>query len=291
MKRPPTPIPAAPRCELGEGLVWDPRSGKLVWVDLLVGRVHELDPATGSVSTVELGGPVSALLPEAAGWTVCTEHGVATLGPDWQVLASVTILQADDRVRMNDAALSTGGFLFAGTLSYDEEPGRGILFCIAPDGSYAVVQRGVGISNGIGWSPDGAVMYHADTLAGSVTRRAFDQQSGATGAPEPWAVLEPGAMPDGLAVDSEGTVWVAMWEGSCVLGIDPTGRVRERIDLPVRRPTCPAFGGPDLATLYVTSARDEQGAGGEVFAIEMAAPGLPVPVPDLDPHRLERTHP
>jgi sugar lactone lactonase YvrE len=155
-----------------------------------------------------------------------------------------------------ESACDPQGRFWAGTMAYDEAPGAGVLYRLELDGSCTTVLTGLTISNGIGWSPDGATMYLADSGTGLVEAFDFD---GATGDLSQRRTLvriqQPGAVPDGLTVDQEGGIWVALWGGGAVQRYGPDGALLAMLRLPVDQPTSCAFGGPELATLFVTSAR------------------------------------
>ena len=159
-------------------------------------------------------------------------------------------------VRMNDGACDPQGRFWAGTMAYDESPGAGALYRLELDGSCTTVLTGLTISNGIGWSPDGSTMYLNDSGTGCVDAFRFD---GATGAISDRRTLvrsdQPGVVPDGLTVDEEGGIWVALWGGGAVNRYAPDGSLLASVELPVERPTSCAFGGPDRATLFITTAR------------------------------------
>ncbi|QKV95132.1 SMP-30/gluconolactonase/LRE family protein [Streptomyces sp. NA02950] len=245
---------------LGEGPTWDPTTRRLIWVDVLAARVHTYDPATGHRTTLATEQHIGAAKPRAGGGLVVNlRDGIGLYGADggfrWLVR------DATPGRRGNDAAVAPDGSLWAGTMRYDEAPGGGTLARIAPDGARAEVLPDVTVSNGIGWSPDGRLMYYTD----SPTRRidVFDvpDVDGGRGPAEvsgrrPFARIEEGAgFPDGLCVDAEGAVWVALWDGGAIRRYVPDGTLDRVVDLPVPRPTACAFGGPDLSDLYVTSAR------------------------------------
>jgi sugar lactone lactonase YvrE len=182
--------------------------------------------------------------------------------------------------RGNDAAVAPDGALWAGTLPYDETPGGGTLSRLSGDGSGEVVLSDVTVSNGTGWSPDGRLMYYIDTP----TRRidVFDADGGRIANRRPLAQVEEGAgFPDGLTVDSDGCVWVALWDGSAVRRYTPTGELDRVLTLPVPRGTACAFGGPALTDLYITTARVGLTAphplAGSLLVVPDAGQGLPQP--------------
>ncbi|MFD0435117.1 SMP-30/gluconolactonase/LRE family protein [Streptomyces chartreusis] len=239
--------------ELGEGPTWDARSGRLLWIDILGARIHTYDPVSGRRTVRTTPQHVGAVKPRAGGGLVLNLRD------------GVGLLDADDSFRWlhhepvpgrraNDAAVAPDGSLWAGTMRYDEAPGGGSLSRFTGDGSADLVLDDVAVSNGTGWSPDGSLMYYID----SPTRRidVFDHADGRVGERRPFAEIEDGAgFPDGLTVDADGCVWVALWDGSAVRRYTPAGELDRVIELPVPRVTACAFAGPDLTDLYITTAR------------------------------------
>ena len=253
-------VAGAPVAVLGEGPVWDARTQQLAYVDLLAGLVHvvTVDGIDAvPVRTVEIGRPVGAIAPWADGWILAVENGFQRRDADWQVTWSQEVFAADGVFRFNDASVDPRGRFFAGTLAYDEPTALGALYRLDPDGSHRVVIPRLGIANGIGWSPDLETMYVADSLAGVVYAYEYDEATGELGADRVfYAHPDDGAAPDGLTVDAEGGVWIALWDGGRVLRVDQGGTVTDVVPIGVPRPTSLAFAGPDLDRLYVTSAAD-----------------------------------
>ncbi len=240
---------------LGEGPTWDPATGRLLWLDILTSRVHTHDPATGRRTVRRTEQHVGAVKPRAGGGLVLNlRDGIGLLDPDdtfrWLRREAVPGRRA------NDAAVAPDGSLWAGTMRYDEAVGGGTLSRVTGDGSAETVLDDVTVSNGTGWSPDGRLMYYIDTP----TRRidVFDTADGGarvTGR-RPLAEIEVGAgFPDGLCVDADGCVWVALWDGAAVRRYTPAGALDRVVPLPVPRVTACAFGGPGLTDLYITTAR------------------------------------
>ena len=188
-------------------------------------------------------------------------------------------------VRMNDGACDAVGRFWAGTMAYDERPGAGALYRLELDGRCTTMLTGLTISNGIGWSPDGTTMYLADSGTARVDAFDFDPTSGDLGRRRTIITIdEPGVAPDGLTVDEDGGIWVALWDGGAVRRYAPDGTLLTEVELPVDRPTSCAFGGPDRSTLYVTTARHglDEGAltrqpeAGHVFRIDgLGTTGMP----------------
>ncbi|WP_101254199.1 SMP-30/gluconolactonase/LRE family protein [Streptomyces barkulensis] len=238
---------------LGEGPTWDAERERLVWVDILASRVHTYAPADGRRTVLATEQHVGAAKPRAGGGLVVNlRDGVGLYDGD----GSFSWLRREPVAgrRGNDAAVAPDGALWAGTMAYDERPGGGTLSRVAPDGSAVTVLADVGISNGTGWSPDGRLMYYIDTP----TRRidVFDTDGPEILGRRTLARIEEGAgFPDGLTVDAEGCVWVALWGGGAVRRYTPDGRLDRTVAVPASNTTSCAFGGPGLRDLYITTAR------------------------------------
>ncbi|MDT0465966.1 SMP-30/gluconolactonase/LRE family protein [Streptomyces gibsoniae] len=264
---------------LGEGPTWDAAAGRLIWVDILGSRVHTYDPADGRRTVMATEQHVGAAKPRAGGGLVVNlRDGVGLYGPDGDGFRWLHRDPVPGR-RGNDAAVAADGSLWVGTMRYDEAPGGGALTRIAPDGTVLTVLDDVAVSNGTGWSPDGRLMYHID----SPTRRidVFDiGEDGLLAGRRPLAQVEEG-FPDGLTVDADGCVWVALWDGGAIHRYTPSGELDRVLRLPVRRPTACAFGGADLSDLYITTARTGLEAphplSGSLLVVPGAGTGLPQP--------------
>ncbi|OEV12181.1 calcium-binding protein [Streptomyces nanshensis] len=240
------------RALLGEGPTWDGARQRLVWVDILNSRVHTFDPAGGARTVLAAGQHVGAAKPrEGGGLVVNLRDGIGLYGTDGRF--SWLHREVVPGRRGNDAAVAPDGALWAGTMPYGEQPGGGDLKRVTGDGTAVTVLPEVTVSNGIGWSPDGSFMYYNDTP----TRRidVFDVSGPEVAGRRTFAEIEEGAgYPDGLTVDAEGAVWVALWDGGAVRRYTPDGRLDRVVTVPVRRPTACAFGGTELRDLYVTTA-------------------------------------
>jgi sugar lactone lactonase YvrE len=267
----------APVCTLGEGPVWDARDQSLYWVDIPESRVHRM-AADGSLSSWDTGQPVGAVVPRASGGlVVAVRDGFMALDPASGTLTTLAEVEKDrPGNRMNDGACDRAGRFYAGTMAFDESPEAGALYRLDPDLSVTKLVTGVGTSNGIGWSPDERLMYYTDSQAHQVDVFDYDPATGQIGGRRPFkAVGEGEVVPDGLTVDADGGVWVAVWEGYAVLHHDPGGRVIETLDLPAARVTSCVFGGPDLDRLYITTAAGAGESAGALFVCEPGVTGQP----------------
>lgn len=270
---------AAAQNVLGEGPLWSPREQVLYWVDIGPNVLFRLAPDTGDLRTVELHQAVGcAALHERGGLVLALAEGIVYWDGD-RFTRLVSREQLGAKSRFNDGAADRAGRFWVGTASDQPE---NALYRVSHDAAFQVVETGVGISNGIGWSPDNATMYYSDSGgAGIVYAYDFDLDTGAVSNRRTF--LPPtgtAAVADGLTVDSEGCLWIAFWDGWRVERRAPDGRLLRRIDMPVQRPTSCMFGGPGLTDLYVTSAsvdldRSGQPQAGNLFRIRTDVTGLP----------------
>jgi sugar lactone lactonase YvrE len=259
----------------GEGPVWSARWGGLRWVDMLAGDVLALG-ADGAVERRHVGEVAAALRPRRRGGAVIgVRRGFALEEPDG-TLRTLPALWSGDEVRMNEGGCDPDGRFCCGSMAYDHRTGGGTLYRLDADGSVEVVLDGVTISNGLEWSPDGARAYYVDTPTREISVFAYD---GELRDRRPFARTE--AHPDGLTVDAEGGVWVALYDGRAVLRFAPDGTLDARVDVPAGHVTACTFGGERLDRLFITSSREgladgEEPAAGSLYAVEPGVRGLPV---------------
>ncbi len=238
------------RAELGECPVWD--GDRLVWVDVHAGLVHRGD------AVLAVGQPVGAVAPRTGGGlALALRDGFALLDADGESLELVAAVESDrPHNRMNDGRCDPAGRFWAGTMRQPAGGREGALYRLDADLEATRMIEGVGISNGLDWSPDAATMYYVDTLVRRVDAFDFDLAGGALDNRRPLIEIAPqDGAPDGLTVDAEGCLWLALWGGSALRRYAPDGTLEREVRLPVSRVTSCAFGGPDLRDLYVTSAR------------------------------------
>ena len=246
------------QADLGEGPWWDAHAGELLWVDLLVGEIHRFNPLSGTDVSFGVRQPVGMVARRRSGGLVCAvREGVMFVERDGSAAQLVADVEgALQHLRMNDGACDPAGRLWAGTMAVDLSPSQGSLYRIEPDLQVTAVRSGVSISNGLDWSPDGRTFYYTDSTTRCVDAYDFDVSTGDLSNRRLLLEMsDPVATPDGLAVDAEGNLWIAMWDGGCVRQYSPRGSLLRTIELPVSRPTSVAFGGARLDQLFITSAR------------------------------------
>lgn len=277
---------------VGEGPLWSVAEAALYWVDVPAGALHRLDPASGATRTWLLPAAVgSVALRERGGAVAALSTGFSLVDLDTGATLNLCDPEPDaPRTRFNDGACDRRGRFWAGTMDVEEREPLGALYCLEADpaGKAACVPvlRGIGLSNGLGWSPDDRTMYHTDSHTGVITAYDYDIEAGVPSNPRPFVVDQLPEVPDGLTVDADGCVWGVKWDGWNVVRYTPDGRIDREVRLPVQQPTSCAFGGAELDVLFVTSAREglspealaEQPLAGSVFAIDVGAQGLPEPL-------------
>lgn len=271
---------------LGEGPFWSLEEQALYWLDIFKPAINRFRPQTGENEVMPVAEPIYAAGRHAGGGFIASmESGFATLTPrgEMEVIANPN---SGLDVNFNDGKVDRHGRFWSGTMARDWETPIGTLFRLDPDGEVHAMQDGIVLSNGLGWSPNDAVMYHTDFKHRTVYAYDFEASSGSISGRRPLVVLdESEGFPDGMTVDEEGCLWVAHWDGWCVTRHDERGREILRIGFPVPRPTCPAFGGGDMSVLYVTSATmhlsdaelAEAPLSGALFAVTTDTRGLPEP--------------
>lgn len=237
-----------------------------MWVDISGGLLHRTHIPSGETVTAALG-EVSAAFPVRGGGLVYTGgHRVIHREPaggthDQCTERVVATAPADPVLRFNDGAVDPAGRVWVGSMHIPETSPRGVLYRLDHDrrtgsGVLTPVQHGATVSNGIGWSPDGTRMYYSDSPTRRLDVFDYDQATGRVSGRRAFAGLSAfDGVPDGLTVDLDGCVWVAMWDGGVLLRLAPSGELDAVVPMPVARPTSLAFGGPGMASLYVTTAR------------------------------------
>ncbi len=239
---------------VGEGPVWDSKQGVLFWTDIRTGRYFRYDPKSDTNETIHNGIFVGgAAVNKNGGLTFGTWEGVMLWrsDSDWQWLHHEPEMRK--RMQFNDVTAGPDGSFYAG--SYFEDAPRGELLRFKPDGSYDLVAEGLGISNGMGFSPDLSVFYHTDSLAGEIYAYDYGPDSHELSNRRILVELDPSeGIPDGMTVDAEGNIWSACWGGAQIIQYDPDGSEISRIKIPAVQSSAVMFGGDDFTDIYVTSA-------------------------------------
>jgi len=253
-------------CTIGEGPVWEARTRTLYWVDLLQNVIHALDARSGRVASLEVGQNTGCVVPrEGGGLVAALQHGFFTVDLKDGSLQPIHDPEADKpENRFNDGKCDCRGRLWAGTMSKKMDSGAGdsgpvgSVYCLEPGGKVTRKIERVTISNGMGWSPDNKIFYYIDSPTNTVAAFDFDADTADISARRVVVRLPEGfvGMPDGMCVDEEGKLWVALWGGSAVGRWDPSsGQLLERLAVPALNVTSCAFGGEQLDELYITTAR------------------------------------
>lgn len=278
--------------ELGESPVWSVAHQALVFVDISGRRLHRFDPVAGAHRVDSLPEDIGCVTPTRdGGFAAGLRSGVWLLDGQARPVRKLADNPEDTAwSRFNDARVDPAGRWLLGTID-EQKQGRASLYRL--DGRGLVrLAGGLMTSNGLAFSPDGRFVYHADTPRFVVRRYRYDLAAGSLGEAEVFIQLDPQGRdrgrPDGAAVDADGCYWTALFEGGRVQRYGPDGRLMSEHPVPARRPTMPAFGGADLKTLYVTTARDPDGSGGGLYALDAGVAGLPATPFDAAPVEYDR---
>jgi sugar lactone lactonase YvrE len=247
---------------------------------MLAGDIVSIDTTGALLDRLHVGSVAAAFRPRrVGGLVVATERGFALVNGDG-VVHRLPDLWTDPRVRMNDGGCDPQGRFYCGSMAYDLSPGAGRLYCLEPTGPVHVVLSAVTISNGLAWSPDETTAYYVDSVTQRIDMFDHDPVTGLSGRRPFVEIPAEHGLPDGLAVDRDGGVWVALFGGSAVRRYGPDGVLDEVIPLPVSQVTACTFGGPALDQLYITTSREnvpdgEQPHAGSVYRASPGVSGLP----------------
>lgn len=275
---------------LGEGTCWSPSTQSLWWVDILERRLYRFRPADGARKQWQFEDEISAVAERASnpGLVVTMRRGYALFDPDTPGAVPQYLHRPETEPpgnRFNDGKCDRSGRFWGGTMDFACEAPTGALYCYRASGQCVRHAMGFSVTNGPTWSRDERTMYFNDTVNGRIHAFDFDSASGALSNRREWLRFARGdGLPDGMTTDAAGRLWLAHWGGACVSCHDPVSAAElGRIALPTDHITNCAFGGPDLRTLYITSARSglsterlaAQPLAGGVFAVELSEPGVP----------------
>lgn len=247
------------KSELGEGAIWNQKTGELLWINITGKILNFYNPLTGNNKEMFTGQMIGTVVPTESGAVlVALKNGIYKLNPETGT--KKRIVDPEENLpnnRFNDGKCDPSGRFWAGTMSLQDEKGAGALYRLDADSSIHKMIENVSISNGIVWSPDNSKMYYIDTPTQKIVAYDFNNETGKIENPK-IAVKVPQEMgsPDGMTIDSEGHIWVALWGGSSVACWNPvSGELLRTIEVPSKNVTSCAFGDKDLGTLYITTAR------------------------------------
>lgn len=280
-------IAAEPLSVLGEGPLWDAASGLLHWIDALGGTIFALDPSTGETKSIQVGHEIGCIaIRETGELIVATAREISEIDDSGERQLLVSIPGDDPSLRFNDGKCDSSGRLWVGTMSpLGVRPRAAALYRIdPPKNSVLEIIGHVTTSNGLAWSPDESLLYYVDTATQRVDCFDYDSLHGSLGKRSAFAAIESSAgLPDGLCVDRDGFVWVAVYGAGAIYRYAPNGRLDEKLAVPVRWVTSLTFGGPDLHDLFLTSGtrrmsadeRSGQPMAGRLLVSKIDVEGLP----------------
>lgn len=276
------------RASLGECALWSTTDRALWWVDINAPALNRFDPATGKNVAFPMPSAIGCFGFRAkGGFVVALRDGIWLADAQARLERKLVDAPYDpSHHRFNDGRVDRDGRFWAGSMNENRDRPSAALYRLDPGGRLDAVIESITVSNGLGWSPDGRTMYHADTPTHSVRAYDFDRTTGAIARPRTFVQFHGETdRPDGCTVDAEGCYWTAFYRGGKVLRIDPSGHVLREIPVPAMCATMCALGGDDLRTLFVTTARQQRDAeelarlpqSGSLFALRVDVPGLPEP--------------
>lgn len=298
------------RAELGEGPTWDERTQSLIWVDIVAGKVHRFRPDLGTDVAAETGTSVGSVgLRTGGGLVLALADGLALASAD-QVRAALPedarpslpggrhagtalgyervpgLAIADGAVRFNEGKADPEGRFLAGTMHWDERDPLGTLYQLAPDGQVSPLLGSLTVANGMDFSDDRRTLYYIDSVTGGVDAFDRDQETGRlSGRRRVAGVPRSDGLPDGMTLDAEGCLWVAVWGAGEIRRFSPGGRLIGVVEVPARQVTSVAFGGAHLDELFITTARIGQSQralaaqprAGDIFWLQPGVSGRPWP--------------
>ncbi|MGI8700180.1 MAG: SMP-30/gluconolactonase/LRE family protein [Nocardioidaceae bacterium] len=261
--------------EVGESPVWDVERGDLLWVDIPRGLIHRLDPATGRDEVLSVGQPVGSVgLRASGGLVIALRDGFGLLGAGSAEVRIVARVEVDrPGNRMNDGKCDRAGGFWAGTMAVDETPNAGAVYRLDTELQVRQVMSNATMPNGLDWSLDDRTQYYVDSLDGGIDMFDYDPERALPTNRRRLVDVSPvNGVPDGLTIDAEGFIWVALWGGSALHRYAPDGRLDTVVEFPVTQVTSCTFGGSDLDELYVTTAAE--GLEGEDLRCQPLAGGV-----------------
>ncbi|MBW4663270.1 MAG: SMP-30/gluconolactonase/LRE family protein [Chroococcus sp. CMT-3BRIN-NPC107] len=270
------------RARLGEIPFWHPDEQLLYWADIYNHRVHQFNPATGATNFFDVGEVVCCIAPAGNNRLIIGQrHRIAFLDTSNGEVTPIMDIEDNPDIRFNDGKCDRAGRFWFGSMSSKGEP-QGKLYRY--DRNVQVMETGLTVSNGLGWSPDNKTFYLTDSPLKTIYAYNYDSDSGSISDRRVFIDLKAESFfPDGLTIDKDGCIWSAMWDGWCVIRFDPTGKEMMRVKMPVQRPTSCTFGDENLETLYITTASvglseaeiQDSFYSGDLFSLQTDTSGLP----------------
>jgi D-xylonolactonase len=268
-------------CRTGEGPLWRESDGMVYWVDIPVGTLYRYDPKHQTHATVlEVDGTIGGYTFQADGSVLLFgDNGCIRRYHEGELTTLVDEIPRERGGRFNDVIADPDGRVFCGTMPIGEQPGR--LYRLERDGSLNIAYEDAGLSNGLGFSPDLAFLYHSDSLNKQITRAVYDRSTGELSDRTVFHQTKPGdGVPDGMTVDADGAVWVAQWDGHSLIRLGSDGEEIDRVMFPAKKVSSLTFGGAGYRTAWVTTAnpggRDVEGPGaGALFEVDLGVTGKP----------------
>jgi len=243
--------------EVGEGPLWDSDSKELIFIDVTKGAVHRFNPLDQKLSSLQIGMHIGAVgLMDSKHYIAAVRDGFATIDNSTGEISYVKRVLDDEGIRFNDGKCDPFGNFIAGTMRYEPKMGTAQLYSIDSRGDVKSLLSGVGLSNGLCWDATGMKLFYIDTLTRQIALFRYEPELGIVGERKVFYEFAEGSgSPDGMTIDLEGNLWVALWGGSRVAQISPTGKLISELRLPVGQPTSVIFGGRNFDRLFITSAR------------------------------------
>lgn len=252
-------IPVYPiRAILGEGSFWDPERQQLLWVDILDHKIYSFDPANGSNNGFDIGQEVSAVVTTESGlWAYSGQSGICYLNPKTGIIAQGPKPEESNQgIRFNDGKCDPRGTFWAGTMAYDNAKGLGTLYEFDLKGAVINKIDNVTISNGLAWNSSSTKFYFIDSATYQVLQYQYNKDNGDIRFERVVISIDKRlGMPDGMTIDAEDHLWIALFDGGKVIRVDiETGAIVFEVNVPVPKVTSCAFGGANLNELYITTA-------------------------------------
>jgi sugar lactone lactonase YvrE len=243
--------------EVGEGPLWDNDSQELIFIDVTQGDIHRFNPLNGRLSSLKIGMHIGAVgLMDRERYIAAVRDGFATINRSSGEISYIKRVLDDEGIRFNDGKCDPFGKFIAGTMRYEPKMGTAQLYSLDSSGVTKSLLTGVGLSNGLCWSVTGKQLFYIDTLTRQIALFHYDHELGIVGEREVlYEFNKESGSPDGMTIDVEGNLWVALWGGARVSKISPQGLLISELHLPVSQPTSVIFGGTNFEKLFITSAR------------------------------------